>query len=65
MAIEYEEVCQHPECESHTNLFYVNGEWFCPDHFDYGMGRAFGPLHRALTALRRGELKEEEAADHE
>ena len=51
---EREKVCQYPKCEA-TKIVVELGptkEPFCIDHLDYGMGRAFGPLHRALDAAQ-------------
>ena len=55
MMDEREKVCQHPECKA-TKIVLRLGplkEPFCVDHIDYGMGRAFGPLHWALDAAQR------------
>lgn len=49
-----EKTCAHPECHEKKIALELGPmkEPFCIDHIDYGMGRAFGPLHRALDAAR-------------
>jgi hypothetical protein len=51
-----EQTCDHPECNNTETLIRMNREWFCPDHIDYGMGRAFGPLHRMLDAAQKAGI---------
>jgi len=53
--------CAHPECEA-TEIALRLGplkEPFCVDHIDYGIGRAFGPLHRILDAAQKAGIGEQ------
>lgn len=51
---EEEPVCGFTQCEETENLVGIGPpsreEHYCPDHFEYGIGRAFGAVHRALEA---------------
>ena len=50
--------CCHPECESTVIALSIGPlkEPFCIEHIDYGMGRAFGPLHRRLDAAQKAGI---------
>lgn len=46
------ERCRFPRCEETENLVGLGAqghlEHYCADHAEYGVGRVFGALHRAL-----------------